>query len=222
MGGAQELVVGMKMKSSPMFVRRAVCAAALTLGSLGAASVLALAPVAGSSAVAGAASAPTPTYSLDPSGQQAELPEATWLQPYSLQLLVPGFSTPQPITENGTLPLGLSISATGLISGTPEIFQGDGFEVTFTTSTGAVVTQALLMEVGSGDPALDPYTLVIGDQIVAALQPGGVGGGLVVSVLSQVLYTVVYALVPTPGPLRNELVALVSAVLNEFGTLPPL
>jgi putative Ig domain-containing protein len=208
------------MKSSSRTVRRAMCAAAFTLASVGTAGVLALAPGAGGQAVAGAATTNTSTYTLDASGQQADLPEASWLQPYSLQLLVPGFSAPQPIKENGALPMGLTISPTGLISGTPEIFQGDGFEVTFTTSTGAVVTQPLILNVGSGEPALDPYTLVIGDQIVAALTTGnGTGTGLLLSVLSPLLYSLAYELVGT-GPLQTELVAAVSGVLGVIASLP--
>lgn len=65
------------------------------------------------------------------------LPSATRGQPYSKQLAATGGTTPYSWKRIGTLPKGLSLSSTGLLSGTPRVTDAAGpypFSVKVTTA----------------------------------------------------------------------------------------
>lgn len=99
------------------------------------------------------------------------LPDGTTGTPYSQQLAKTGNDGTWTLTS-AKLPAGLTLSSSGLISGTPTTKGDYGFVVTFTeTSTGYTDTQALLIHVSApGDPVINTTSLANGTVGVAYSQ----------------------------------------------------
>lgn len=64
----------------------------------------------------------------------ASLPQPTVARPYSAQLQATGGTAPFTFGTIGGLPTGLSVSSTGLISGTPSVHYSGAFSATFTVT----------------------------------------------------------------------------------------
>lgn len=128
-------------------------------------------------AVAAPAGAATSTFEM--SGEDGTLPPAVVGNPYGVQLVASGGASSYEVLS-GSLPVGLSMSSGGLISGVPALPQ------TATVLVGAykvytpVADEWLTMTVSSGDSALDPTLTPIGNALAA--DEGSVTG----SVLGQV------------------------------------
>ncbi len=81
---------------------------------------------------------------------QTTLPAATTGTAYSQQLSVTGGATPVTYSLlSGTLPAGLTLSTSGLISGTPTTAGSSTFTVQATDANGATATQALTLAVNA-------------------------------------------------------------------------
>ena len=93
----------------------------------------------------------------------ADLPQGTVGTPYSQTLTMPG--APTPITfavTNGSLPPGLSLSAGGLLSGTPTAAGTYNFEVTATDSLGCQGVKQYALSVGCPAISVDPAAMPSG------------------------------------------------------------
>jgi len=124
-----------------------------------------------SSTGAGASSSAPATYTLtiDPLVlvlDPASAPAATTTQPYSLSITSTGGHGAITYSLTGSLPPGLSLSTTGLLSGTPIAGGNYPFTVTGTDSLGFTGSQA--------------YTLVVVDPVITITSPspGALPGGL--------------------------------------------
>jgi Putative Ig domain len=100
-------------------------------------------------------------------------PEAVLGQTYSYQLQVAGengYVAAQPVSfgTTGPLPEGLSLSSSGLISGTPDLPQTAEFYVTFADSNDGYGNATIDMTVGSGTASLDPTLIPIGNEVISA------------------------------------------------------
>lgn len=101
---------------------------------------------------------------LAPQVTTTELPDGTTGTAYSQQLEKTGLDGTWSLTK-GTLPKGITLSADGLLSGTPTAVGDYGITVTFTeTETSAADSQALLIHVSApGAPVISsPHALPAG------------------------------------------------------------
>ena len=90
---------------------------------------------------------------------QTTLPATTVTAAYSQQLTVTGGTTPVTFAvTTGTLPAGLTLAATGLLSGTPTTAGSSDFTVTATDSVGIAASQAFTVVVNAV-PMIDQTTL---------------------------------------------------------------
>jgi hypothetical protein len=123
-------------------------------------------------AVAGLVAVPASagaTTTFEMTGGSGTLPGAVVGNPYDVQLDVPGAEANDFVVLNGTIPVGLTLSTSGLISGVPSLPQTATFEVGAYDSGG--VPQAfeyLSVVVSSGNPSLDPTLTPLGNSIAAA------------------------------------------------------
>jgi hypothetical protein len=103
------------------------------------------------------------------------LPDGTIGQPYSVQLYVlatPGVTPQPPFTYrlNGNLPQGLSMSSSGLISGTPLLTQTASFTLAVFDSAGnSSGGRDYTLTVGSGNSDLDSALVPAGTNTLADL-----------------------------------------------------
>lgn len=119
------------------------------------------------------------TIKASPVITTSSLPDGTVGTPYSQQLAQTGNAGTWSLTK-GALPAGLTLSSSGLISGTPNSTGDYGITVTFTeTGTGLTAKRALLLHVSApGAPVITTSSLpdgTVGTAYAAALAatPGG-------------------------------------------------
>lgn len=92
---------------------------------------------------------------------------------YSQSLIANGGATPYTwslVTGAGTLPAGLTLSATGIISGTPSAAGISNFTVRVTDARGAAAQKALSITVTTGSVEYDSQ--FVSQSVLATLQPG--------------------------------------------------
>jgi Putative Ig domain len=83
----------------------------------------------------------------------AALPAATTDTPYSIALLAVGaVGTPTWHLSGGTLPAGLALASSGVISGTPTATRGTTFTVTLSDSTGRTASKSFTLPVSTLSP----------------------------------------------------------------------
>ncbi len=114
----------------------------------------------------------TKSYTINVFGITNEvLPDGFVGDPYSQQLLTAGGTGAVTFSvDPDTLPGGLSMDASGLITGTPTITGVTGFDVTFTDSEGTTCTQTVTIEVETFDCITNSDTLPDGTVGVAYSQ----------------------------------------------------
>jgi len=88
-----------------------------------------------------------PPVSLTSGGNNCPLPGATVGVPYSQQLSAAGGTQPYQWLGAGSLPAGLSLSSSGLMTGTPRAADDYRFQLLLTDQTGQTQTQACSLKV---------------------------------------------------------------------------
>lgn len=119
------------------------------------------------------------TIAKSPVITTTSVPDGTTGSPYSQQLVATGNAGTWEVTA-GQLPAGVTVSASGLLAGTPTVAGDYGFTVTFTeTSTGYTDKQALLLHVSDpGAPVITTTTLpdgTVGSPYSGQLEAVGTG-----------------------------------------------
>jgi hypothetical protein len=110
----------------------------------------------------------------------ATLPEATRFVPYSTTLTATGGVAPfswSVVSGSGNLPAGLSLSSTGVLSGTPTTVQVSNFSLRVTDSGGGSATRALSISVIQGVLRITTQSLPVGIQGFAYRQQFEASGG---------------------------------------------
>ncbi|MFL6158811.1 MAG: putative Ig domain-containing protein, partial [Marmoricola sp.] len=183
--------------------------------------------------ISGTVTGPTGTYGIYPvftetrTGRQAiqalaltvvgqdvaitttSVPDGTTGTAYSQQLAKTGGAGTFSLKQ-GTLPPGITLSDTGLLSGTPTAVGDYGFTVTFTeTSTGISDNQPLLLHVSApGSPVINTTSLpdaTLGQAYTATLSAVGTG-----------TWSIVYQ-VPPPGITLNGTTGVLSGTPTHEG-----
>lgn len=143
----------------------------LMCGSLLMAGTLTTLSLASGSLSAGAASTTPTTFQLPQNGE-VTLPEATLGHAYDVQLLAPsGYpaSAPFAVVDNGHLPLGLTLSSSGLLSGKPDLPQSTQFFIVVGTYGSQYYDPVLAnLTVGTGEASADPTAIQLGNFLAAA------------------------------------------------------
>src|SRR5688572_18003738 len=118
-----------------------------------------------------------PVCSLGPPGcpvisiQPATLPQATQGIAYNQQLIGSGGATPYTFTlRSGTLPAGLSVTAAGLVSGTPSTPGAPAFTIRATDVNGCFQEVAYVFTVLAPVPTLGQWAMIM---LTALLSIGG-------------------------------------------------
>ncbi len=90
---------------------------------------------------------PPVSLSVTGGGNNCPLPAGTVGVPYSAQLSAAGGTRPYQWLGNGSLPAGLSLSSSGLVSGTPRAADDYRFQLQLTDQTGQTQAQSCSMKV---------------------------------------------------------------------------
>jgi outer membrane autotransporter protein len=150
----------------------------------------------------------SPTLTLTP----AALPAGTGGVAYSQALTASGGIAPYSyVVSAGSLPAGLSLTAAGLLSGTPTVAGSFAFSVTATDST-----------TGVAGTAVHNYTLVLAAPAIAispATVPNGVRGVAYSQTLSASGGTAGYTFAVTAGALPTGLTLSAAGVLSGTPTV---
>jgi large repetitive protein len=116
-----------------------------------------------------------PTIAVTP----AALPAASAGAAYSAALAGSGAVAPYSFTlSSGTLPAGVTLAATGLLSGTPTASGSFPFTVTVRDANGQTGTASLTLDVGVPTIAITPATLPVAFQGIAYNQTVVANGGI--------------------------------------------
>jgi hypothetical protein len=115
------------------------------------------------------AGAATPTVLYPCCSGPVPLPQATVGHAYSVQLVTVGNVPAQYQLAINSLPLGLSVSRTGLISGTPTLPEASNFALNVTEKPPAqsYTGPFLTLTVSSGYPFLDPTLVPFGTNLTS-------------------------------------------------------
>jgi len=106
------------------------------------------------------------------------LPNGTLGAPYSQTLAASGGTSPYTWTvASGSLPVGLSLSTGGVITGKPSAAGPSNFKVQLTDATGVTASQALTLTISAGVSISTPSPLPTGEATIAYSQTLAAAGG---------------------------------------------
>ncbi|MFV3406247.1 autotransporter domain-containing protein [Pseudomonas sp. NY15463] len=128
-----------------------------------------------------------PTLALTPAG--ASLPGATQNTAYTQALGASGGTSPYSYAvTSGALPTGLSLDASGVLSGTPTALVTSNFTVTVTDANGATGSRAYSLEVQAQTVVVPPSseTMAPGETATVDLTRGATGGPFTSAMLLSV------------------------------------
>ncbi len=125
--------------------------------------------------------APCPTIALAP----ATLPNPFIGQPYSQTLTASGGAAPYTFAASGVLPPGITLAASGVLSGTTNQYSSYNFSVTATDANGCTGTQSYSFDIVCPTLTLGPAVLPVGNPGFAYSANFTVAGGSAPFVFSQ-------------------------------------